>query len=98
MAEQSNNKQLKSDKKWHLDKRVSITHLIMTAAMVGAAALWLLRLEGRVDLVDLRDVQMNNRIEQISVRLKLAEAEIIRRLERIEDKLDAHISHSEKRN
>jgi len=35
--------------RWHLDKRVSVGHLITTIAVVGAAALWLLRLEGRIE-------------------------------------------------
>jgi len=87
-----NNLEKKSNgnNKWHLDKRVSVGHLITTLAIVGAAALWMLRLEGRINLVELRDAQMNIRIMEVHARLKVAEAEIIRRLERIEDKLDSH--------
>ena len=78
------------NKKWHLDKRVSVGHLITTLAMVGAAALWMLRIEGRIDLVDLRDLQTERRIEQIEVSRQSSDAEIIRRLERIQDTLAAH--------
>jgi hypothetical protein len=76
--------------RWHLDKRVSVGHLITTIAMISAAALWLLRLEGRIDLVDLRDTQMNKRIEQVATDRALRDAEIIRKLERIQDTLAEH--------
>ena len=76
--------------KWHLDKRVSVGHLITTLAIVGAAALWMIRLEGRIDLADQRDNQLNTRIIEIHMRLEVAEAEIIRRLERIQDTLAEH--------
>jgi hypothetical protein len=79
-----------TNNKWHLDKRVSVGHLIMTAAMVASAALWLLRLEGRIDLVNLRDDQMNKRIEQVATERQLRDAEIIRKLERIQDTLAEH--------
>jgi predicted thioredoxin/glutaredoxin len=89
MAEEQNNR-------WHLDKRVSVGHLITTVAMVSAAALWLLRLEGRIDLVDLRDDQISSRIEQIDSSMKMRDSEIIRRLERIQDMLLAHERNSNK--
>ena len=76
--------------KWHLDKRVSVGHLITTLAMVGAAALWMLRLEGRIDLVDLRDIQMAARIEQIDVARTVRDNEILRRLETIQNTLAEH--------
>jgi hypothetical protein len=79
-----------TNNKWHLDKRVSVGHLIMTGAMVASAALWLLRLEGRIDLVNLRDDQMNKRIEQVATERQLRDAEIIRKLERIQDTLAEH--------
>ena len=89
MQEQPNNK-------WHLDKRVSVGHLITTTAMVCAAALWLLRLEGRIDLVDLRDVQLAERLEQIDLQRIQRDTEIIRRLERIQDTLAEHERNSKK--
>ena len=76
--------------KWHLDKRVSVGHLITTLAMVGAAALWMLRIEGRIDLVDLRDLQTERRIEQMELSRQSSDTEIIRRLERIQDTLAEH--------
>ena len=89
MEEELNNR-------WHLDKRVSVGHLITTTAMVCAACLWLLRLEGRIDLVDLRDRQMLQRIEQIDINRIQRDGEIIRRLERIQDTLAEHERNSAK--
>lgn len=83
MEQQPNNR-------WHLDKRVSVGHLITTLAMVAAVSMWLLRLEGRIDLVDQRDAQISARIEMLDADRKIRDDEIIRKLERIEDKLDAH--------
>ncbi len=76
--------------KWHLDKRVSVGHLITTLAMVAAVSMWLLRLEGRIDLVDERDTQLNLRIERIDKDRKARDDEIIRRLENIQYTLMDH--------
>jgi hypothetical protein len=76
--------------RWHLDKRVSVGHLITTVAMVAAVSLWLLRLEGRIDLVELRDAQLFVRIERIDVERKVRDGEIIRRLEGIQSTLAEH--------
>jgi hypothetical protein len=76
--------------KWHLDKRVSVGHLITTLAMVAAISMWLFRLEGRIDLVELRDEQMQVRIEQIDVDRVARDNEIIRRLEHIQNTLAEH--------
>ena len=84
----------KQNNRWHLDKRVSVGHLITTTAMVCAAALWLLRLEGRIDLVDQRDAMMFGRIEQIDLDRRTRDDEIIRRLERIQDTLAEHERNS----
>ena len=91
MTEQQNNN------RWHLDRRVSVGHLITTVAMVSAAAFWLLRLEGRIDLVDLRDAQMIKRIEQIDKSQAERDNDIIRRLERIQDVLAAHERRSKEK-
>jgi hypothetical protein len=83
MTEPNNNR-------WHLDKRVSVGHLITTMAMVAAVSMWLLRLEGRIDLVDQRDAQLIQRIERIDKERKSRDGEIIRRLERIQGTLADH--------
>ena len=76
--------------RWHLDKRVSVGHLITTVAMVAAMSLWLIRLEGRIDLADQRiDTVMIN-IARVDVDRKLRDVEIISRLERLQDTLAEH--------
>ena len=86
-----------NNNRWHLDRRVSVGHLITTVAMVSAAAFWLLRIEGRIDLVDLRDAQMIKRIEQIDKSQAERDNDIIRRLERIQDTLAAHERNSKEK-
>jgi hypothetical protein len=76
--------------RWHLDKRVSVGHLITTVAMVTAAALWLLRLEGRINLTDNDVENMEMRIEQMATDRTARDNEIIRRLERLQDTLAEH--------
>jgi hypothetical protein len=84
MPEEQNNN------RWHLDKRVSVGHLITTVAMISAAALWLLRLEGRVDLAD-NEIEHNaERIVELDTARTTRDNEIIRRLERIQDTLAEH--------
>jgi hypothetical protein len=84
MPEEQNNN------RWHLDKRVSVGHLITTVAMISAAALWLLRLEGRVDLAD-NEIEHNaERIVELDTARATRDNEIIRRLERIQDTLAEH--------
>jgi hypothetical protein len=85
MPEEQNN-----NNRWHLDKRVSVGHLITTVAMISAAALWLLRLEGRVDLAD-NEIEHNaERIVELDTARATRDNEIIRRLERIQDTLAEH--------
>jgi hypothetical protein len=83
MPEENNNR-------WHLDKRVSVGHLITTLAMVAAAALWLLRLEGRIDLTDNDVENITKRVEQMATDRTARDNDIIRRLERLQDTLAEH--------
>jgi hypothetical protein len=83
MAEPPNNR-------WHLDKRISVGHLITTIAMVAAVSMWLLRLEGRIDLIDERDTQISLRIERMDEERKIRDGDIVRRLENIQDTLAEH--------
>ena len=73
---------------WHLDKRVSLGHIVSTLTITGVVVIWMTTLDKRVTLSE------NN----ISHQQQLFEAhlqdhntqynEIIRRLERIDSKVD----------
>ena len=82
--------------RWHLDKRVSVGHLITTAVMLASIALWLVRLEGRINLADNNIQNMTTRVILADLTSEKRDSEIIRRLERIEDLLAEHERSSTK--
>lgn len=83
---------------WHLDKRVSIGHVVTTITVAASVMIFGLRLEGRVAV---NEVQIANNIAAIEQSRLMATAqyveartesnqhyqELIRRLERISDQL-----------
>lgn len=73
---------------WHIDKRVSVGHLITTITVVVAAIVWALRLEGRLDVTDVNVQNNTTAIRQARDDRAVQYGEIIRRLERLDSKLD----------
>lgn len=73
---------------WHLDKRVSIGHVITTLTVAATLLVFGLRLEGRISLNEHRIVQTEQHLQELRETQSINQAEIIRRLERISDKLD----------
>ena len=83
---------------WHLDKRVSIGHVVTTITVAASVMVFGLRLEGRVAV---NETQIANNIVSIQQSRVMATAqyaearqesqrhyeEVIRRLERISDQL-----------
>ncbi len=77
------------DQGWHITKTISITHLITTLAMVVTVVAFGLRIESHVAM-NTADIQDNEQDIRRVERVQLGQyAEIIRRLERISDKLDS---------
>jgi hypothetical protein len=83
---------------WHLDKKISIGHLITTGTVAVAMIAWMLQLENQVSVhevrIDLAEKTMASaRIEEAThhAQLKTEQAaqyaELIRRLERIDSRL-----------
>jgi hypothetical protein len=83
---------------WHLDKKISIGHLITTGTVAVAMIAWMLQLENRVSVHEVRigmaeKTMANARTEEAAhhAQLKLEQsaqyAELIRRLERIDSRL-----------
>jgi hypothetical protein len=91
----------KDESGWHLDKRVSVTHILTTLAMACALAAWMYALSDRVT-VNTQDISKHVAVVDVQMEaFKKADREaaferirqyndIIRRLERIEDSLKAH--------
>lgn len=91
---------------WHLDKRISVGHIVTTVVVVATFAVWLMSIEGRVkinerELMDIRkeDTAMEQRLQtqaaRLDARLDAQYAEIIRRLERLDQKLQRHSENDE---
>lgn len=66
-----------ADTGWHLDKRVSVGHIVTTAMVLGAAVLAYTDLSERVAVLEVQDSAI---VEDVR--------EIKHTVERIEDKLD----------
>ncbi len=61
---------------WHLDRRVSVGHLLTTAVVGASAVLWLSNVESRVSL-NARAIDANTqRIDRIEARQSAALAEL----------------------
>lgn len=87
---------------WHLDKRISVAHLLTTVMMAVALGAWMWALSERVTLnkqaIITHEAVVEVEIEAINARdRELMEMnnrhyqEILRRLERIEDGVSRHI-------
>lgn len=91
---------------WHLDKRISVGHIVTTVVVVATFAVWLMSIEGRVklnekELLDIRkeDAAMELRLQaqaaRLDARIDAQYAEIIRRLERLDHQLQRHAENSD---
>lgn len=92
---------------WHLDKRISVAHILATLSMTAALGSVLWALETRVTQVENRvithenvvDIEIDNIKAQDRELMQMNNrhyAEILRRLERIEDGVDRHIESTKK--
>ena len=76
------------DGQWHIDKRISVGHIITTLTVTGTIMLWMLQLESRVKVAEVRLDQMEMTQTQNRVDRNTQYTEIIRRLERLDQKID----------
>lgn len=76
---------------WHLDKRISVGHLITTVTIIISFMAWMISMEKQV--VEVRQMALTNteRINAMVGEDELHYAEIIRRLERLDDRLAKHM-------
>lgn len=85
------NESLESERKWHLEKRVSVGHLVTTAAVIFSVIAWSVQIQGKIDRNDLRISKMEEAVRDLRTSGGAQYTEIIRRLERIDGKMDAHL-------
>lgn len=73
---------------WHVDKRVSVGHIITTLTVAIGFVIWMIRMEGMV-LVNQSRIEANRAaVARVENDNSVQYAEIIRRLERIDDRLN----------
>lgn len=71
---------------WHLDKRVSLTHIITTVSVIFAVLVWSLQLQGSIDTNSVFIQKNAEDISELKEQITAQYAEIIRRLERLDDR------------
>jgi len=77
---------------WHLDKRVSVGHIVTTLLVISTFAVWLMRLDGQIqllrqDFLDMRDHDVAHESHERTERDKL-ELRMDAQTKRIEGRLD----------
>ena len=75
---------------WHLDKRISISHIVTTLTVAVAIVIWLMRLESAVSINSSGIVNNTFQIQRVEQAQSAQYSEILRRLERIDDRLNRH--------
>lgn len=84
--------------KWHLDKRVSVGHIITTVTVAAAAAAWFMYTEARIGVLEVRVETVETSVRTNQVATQVQYSEIIRRLERMSDQNQRHLEeHSRER-
>lgn len=73
---------------WHLDKRVSVGHIITTITVAGSIFLWLANIEKRVDLNEQAIRYNAGAIERNNADILDRLDQLIVSIQRLEDKLD----------
>ena len=75
---------------WHLDKRVSVGHIVTTVGIVATFALWLMAIDGRVNLIEREIVAINIHDEEHAARNT-------QQFTKLENRLDVQTLRLEKR-
>lgn len=73
-----------SDNGWHVDKRVSIGHIVTTTAVAVGVVMWLSNIDKRVELNTLALNNNSARIERAENRQNEQFGKILQRLDSIE--------------
>jgi predicted secreted protein len=73
--------------RWHLDRRVSVGHIVTTLVVAVSAAIWMLRLESNVLLNEQAILSQAERIDWVERAVKEDQKDIKTTLRRIWDTL-----------
>lgn len=92
MFDNSSEDRRKDDKRWHLDKRLNIGHMLTTAVIVGSGILMLNNLQDQV-ISNTAEVahqrELINRVERLA---QARNAEVRTQLDKIDTKIDKLLS------
>jgi hypothetical protein len=81
---------------WHLDRRISIGHLVTTATLLVAMMLWAGRMDTRISLLELsltRQVNVDRRQDEATQQLRV---EIREELRSLNEKMDRYLGERAK--
>jgi hypothetical protein len=81
---------------WHLDRRISIGHLVTTATLLVAMMLWAGRMDTRISLLEVsltRQVAVDRRQDEATQRLR---EEIREELRSLNEKMDRYLGERSK--
>ncbi len=76
------------DRSWHLDRRVSVGHIVTTLAVAVSLVVWLNDIDKRISVLEEIAQQHAERFDRTDKRWEQELINLRRMLERIEDKID----------
>lgn len=78
---------------WHLDKRVSVGHLVTTITVAIAVVAWSFQIQGRIAINELKIGNNEKAIMNIRADQSVQYSEIIRQIERFDTKVSEQLRH-----
>jgi len=78
----------KPPQKWRVTKEISYGHMLTIASVAIASLVFMVRLEGRINVNSVAIGNNSKSVDQINARMNTQYSEIIRRLDRVSDKID----------
>jgi hypothetical protein len=79
----------KPETHWHLEKTVSVGHIITTLAAVGSVVVWGLNVDKRVTVLEAQAVYSHQSMDQMDKNWRESMSEVKSALIRIEAKIDS---------
>jgi hypothetical protein len=76
-----------TDERWHLDRRVSVGHIVTTILVAVSAAVWMMRLESHILAQSARIDWIEQAVKEDQVEIKSTLRRIWDTLRRVEEKV-----------
>ena len=83
-----------NDYGWHLDRRVSVGHIVTTVTVAVSLIVWLNNIDRRISVLEEIAQQHAERFDRTDSRWAKELVGVRRTLERIEDKLDRKVDRT----